>query len=60
MAANVPTLAIYVDYRKACDKVWHTALLSKLWNLGMPPDLLKIILSWLKDRMAYVAFGERK
>jgi len=59
MAANLPTLAIYVDYQKAYDRVWHAALLVKLWRFGMPLVLLKIINSWLKNRKAYVIFGEK-
>ncbi|CAF2105169.1 unnamed protein product [Rotaria magnacalcarata] len=59
MAANIPTLAIYVDYQKAYDKVWHAALLVKLNRLGMHVELLKIIASWLTDRQAYVIFGEK-
>ena len=59
MATNLPTLAIYVDYQKAYDRVWHTALLFKLWRLDMPFELLKIIESCLKGRKAGVAFGEK-
>ena len=58
-AANLPTLAIYVDYQKTYDRVWHAALLFKLWRFNMPLELLKIIESWLKGRKAYVAFGEK-
>ena len=32
IAANMPTLAIYVDYKKAFDLVWHAGLLVKLWG----------------------------
>ena len=59
MATNLPTLAIYVDYQKAYDRVWRTALPFKLWRLDMPFELLKIIESCLKGRKAYVAFGEK-
>ena len=59
MAANIPTVALYVDYQKAYDRVWHAALLVKLCRMGMPIDLLKMIESWLKDRKAYVAYGEK-
>lgn len=59
MAANLPTLAIYVDYQKVYDRVWHSALLVKLWRLGMPIELLKLINSWLKERKAYLVFGEK-
>lgn len=58
MAANLPTLAIYVDYQKAYDRVWHNVFLVKLFRLSMPLGLLKVIASSLKDRRAYVAFGE--
>ena len=59
MAANLPTLTIYVDYQKAYDRVWHAALLFKLWRFDMPLELLKIIESWLKGRKAYVVFDEK-
>ena len=59
MATNLPTLAIYVDYQKTYDRVWHAALLFKSWKFNMPLELLKIIESWLKGRKAYVAFGEK-
>lgn len=58
MAANIPTLAIYVDYQKAYDRVWHAALICKLERMGMPLNLLKMIVNWLKDRKAYVEYGE--
>ena len=60
MAANIPTLAIYVDYQKAYDKVWHKGLVVKLNRFGIPSGLLKLLTSWLKDRCAYVEFGENK
>jgi hypothetical protein len=59
MAANIPTLAIYVDYQKAYDRVWHAALLTKLWRLGISTSILKMLVSWLKDRKAYVIFGDK-
>lgn len=58
MAANVPTLAIYVDYQKAYDRVWHAALVTKLWKLGMPLSMLKMVVSWLGNRKAYVVSGD--
>ena len=59
MATNFPTRAIYVDYQKAYDHVWHAAILFKLWRFDMPLEQLKIIESWLKGRKGYVAFGEK-
>ncbi|CAF2153890.1 unnamed protein product [Rotaria magnacalcarata] len=58
MAANIPTFALYVDYQKAYDRVWHAALLCKLERMGMPFNLLKMTCSWLKDRKVYVEYGE--
>ena len=60
LAANAPTLAIYVDYEKAYDQVWHLGLLVKLYRLGIPTSLLKIINSWLENRTAYICFGQEK
>ena len=60
MVANIPTLAIYVDCQKAYDKVWHKGLLVKLNRFGIPSGLLKLLTSRLKDRCAYVEFGENK
>ncbi|CAF4196660.1 unnamed protein product [Rotaria magnacalcarata] len=60
MTANIPTLAVYVDYQKVYDKVWHKGLVVKLNRMGIPLGLLKLIISWLNDRRAYVIFGENK
>ena len=60
LSANAPTLAIYVDYEKAYDRVWHIGLLVKLFRLRIPTSLLKIINSWLENRTAYISFGKEK
>ena len=57
VASNVSTLGIYVDYKKAYDLVWHKGLIVKLWRIRMPLELLKIVISWLWNRSAYVTFG---
>ena len=54
MAGNIPTLAIYVDYQKVYDKVWHKGLVVKLNRLGISPTLLRLIMLWLNNRRAYV------
>ncbi len=59
LAANMPTLAIYVDYKKAYDLVWHAGILVKLRDLGMPSALLKLMVSWLKNRQAYITLGDK-
>ncbi len=50
LAGNVPTLGIYVDYKKAYDLVWHMGLIVKLFRMQIPLELLKILVSWLTDR----------
>ncbi len=60
LAGSVPTLGIYIDYRKAYDMVWHEGLIVKLARMQMPPEILKIIICWLKSRTACVTFGKHK
>ncbi|CAF4490181.1 unnamed protein product [Rotaria socialis] len=60
MTANIPTPAVYVDYQKAYDKVWHKGLVVKRNRMTIPLGLLKLIISWLNDRRVYVKFGENK
>ncbi|CAF5130773.1 unnamed protein product, partial [Rotaria magnacalcarata] len=60
MTANIPTATIYVDYQKAYDKVWHKGLIVKLNRLNISAGLLKLIISWLSDRYAYVVFGSSR
>lgn len=58
MAANVPTLAVYVDYQKTYDPLWHAALTTKLGNLEIPHCLLTMIVSWLSSRSVYLVIGK--
>ncbi|CAF3080942.1 unnamed protein product [Rotaria socialis] len=60
MTANIPTAAIYVDYPKAYDIVSDKGLIVKLNRLNIFAGLLKLIISWLSDRYAYVVFGSSK
>ena len=59
MVANILTLAIYVDYQKAYDRVRHAALLTELQRLEMTLSTLKMLVSWLIDRKAFVVFGDK-
>jgi hypothetical protein len=43
LAANIQTLPIYVDYKKAYDIVWHKGLVVKLNRLGIILELLQLI-----------------
>ena len=60
MTANIPILAVYVDYQKAYDQVWHKRLIGKFCRMGISLELLKLIISWLSDRHAYLVFGKSK
>lgn len=49
---------ILLDVEKAFDSVWHNGLISKLKTLGFPLYLIKIIQSFLADRIFNVSiFG---
>jgi endonuclease/exonuclease/phosphatase family metal-dependent hydrolase len=45
---------VMLDLRKAYDSVWHDALVHKLRKLGYPMYLIKLINSYLRDRLAFV------
>jgi len=60
LAGNIPTLSIYVDYKKAYDLVWHMGLIVKLSRMLIPDELLKMLVNWLSDRKAYITFGNAK
>ncbi len=59
MAANVATLAIYVDYQRVYDRIWHAILLTEFWRLGISQGMLTMIVSWLKEKTASVISGEK-
>lgn len=52
------TTAIFFDVEKAFDKVWHQGLIYKLISFGFHPNLIRIIMSYLKDRQFRVAIKE--
>jgi hypothetical protein len=60
LAGNIPTLGIYVDYKKAYDLVWHMGLIVKLSRMLIPNELLKMLVNWLSNRKAYITFGNAK
>jgi hypothetical protein len=47
---STPTGAIFLDVAKAFDKVWHSGLIYKLYELHMPDRLVLIIREYLRDR----------
>ena len=51
---------IYLDFRKAFDKVPHKRLLKKLWGYGIRDSIYAWIKDCLKDRKQYVKVDGRR
>ena len=49
---------LFLDFRKAFDRVDHTILLNKLANMGVPDFLIKWMTSFLTDRKQRVKIGD--
>ena len=54
MDAGVPTLATFIDFRKAFDCVQHRTLLSKLSQLNLGDSIINWISSYLSSRVQRV------
>ena len=52
--------AVFIDFSKAFDKVWHRGLLYKLKALGLPNEELFLIKSFLENRECFVQVGDSK
>lgn len=48
---------LYLDFKKAFDRVDNDILLSKLSNIGFSPKLIRFFASYLRDRQQYVQHG---
>ncbi|XP_043506295.1 uncharacterized protein LOC122526809 [Frieseomelitta varia] len=57
---NHTTQLILLDLNKAFDSVWHKALLSKLQDIKLPPNLINMIRSCLRNRKFYVTINGNK
>lgn len=44
------TAAVFLDFEKAFDKVWHDRLLEKLLLLHVSPSLVRLVQSFLYNR----------
>lgn len=51
---NQTTVAIFLDISKAFDRVWITGLIFKLFRIGVPDYIVKLISSYLNDRFFVV------
>ena len=49
---------VLLDLRKAYDSVWHNGLIHKMNKLKYPSYLIKLIISFLKDRKAFVSVNK--
>lgn len=47
-----------LDFEKAFDAVWYDALRHKLFNLGLPVFLVKIVSSFLKNRKSLITVNK--
>ena len=52
------SLATFVDFSQAYDRVWKRGLLAKLNTSGVPPCLVRWTRSFLADRRARVCWGD--
>lgn len=52
------TGVVFLDIAKAFDRVWHEALIHKLLVTNLPTYMIKIIESFLSDRVSYVQIGK--
>ncbi|KAK9878168.1 hypothetical protein WA026_021184 [Henosepilachna vigintioctopunctata] len=43
-------IGVFLDVQRAFDQVWHSGLVQKLLNIGLPIHFVKIIMSYLIDR----------
>ncbi len=49
-----PTIAVFLDFTRAFDSVWHSGLLQKLENLGVKGRMLTFIRGFLQHRRIQV------
>ena len=54
---SLETRAVFLDISKAFDRVWHEGLLFKLKSYGINGSLLKLIASFLSNRLQRVVLN---
>jgi uncharacterized protein (UPF0147 family) len=59
-ANNRPALIIFVDFLSAFDNMWIPYLITNLYELDMPLQILKWIFNWLKDRTFCIHHGDHE
>ena len=53
------TAALFLDAEAAFDKAWHDGIRHKLFHLGLPHRLIRLISSFLTNRSLTVKVGEK-
>ncbi|RUA04271.1 MAG: hypothetical protein DSY43_06760, partial [Gammaproteobacteria bacterium] len=51
------TIAIFIDFSKAFDMVWHNGLLKKMQNMDIHGNMVNFIQNFLTDRKLRVGLG---
>ncbi|CAF3221132.1 unnamed protein product [Rotaria sp. Silwood2] len=59
-APNRTSLALFIDFSTAFDRVWWPALFHTLEKIEMPIELRKWIFNWLQNRWMSVSHGDSK
>ena len=54
------TILATINFSKAFDSVWHSALFHKLISAGLPPCFARWTRSFLSDRRACVVYQDHK
>lgn len=54
------TVAVFLDIKRAFDKLWHERPLVKLIRQDFPKDLVKLVGSYLEDRAFRVCVGQEQ
>ena len=57
---NLPTDAVYMDFKNAFDTVLHIRLIKKLEGYGIEGNLLKWVLDFLSNRSQFVKLNNSK
>ena len=55
-----PTDTLYLDFKKAFDKIPHNKLLSKLWSIGITDSLWKLFHSYLSNCYQFVSVNGQR
>ena len=56
---SLQTRGVFLDISKAFDRVWHDGLLFKLKENGVSGNLLRLVKSFLSDRVQRVTLNEK-